>query len=282
VSALDKRLNAYRPDLADETLRSSVSATAYVSGSAHQVSVPVARVLSEPMSYATQLTQAVFGEIVDVFETREGWAWIKLSRDGYVGYTETINLNAQVKTSTHHVTVASTICFPRANLKTQPITVLPCQSHLSVTGPSGDYLALATGGFVYAQHISPVGNFAKDFVSIAEKFVDVPYLWGGRTALGLDCSGLVQIALQSAGIEAQRDADMQEQQCGEAVNPIDLNGLRRGDLVFWNGHVGIMCDSTMLLHANGYHMMVVKEPLTAAIRRIATTGSAITSVKRFQ
>ena len=106
-------------------------------------------------------------------------------------------------------------------------------------------------------------------MSVAEKFLDVPYYWGGKTAQGLDCSGLVQTSLEVCGISSPRDTDMQEMQLGKKLMVNDLDGLRRGDLVFWKGHVGIMTDQKTLLHANGHHMMTVKEPLVEAVARIA-------------
>jgi cell wall-associated NlpC family hydrolase len=153
---------------------------------------------------------------------------------------------------------------------------------VTVTGSDGDYARLEAGGFVFAAHLREIGSLESDFVTVAERLLGTPYLWGGRTSLGLDCSGLVQTALAAAGVQAPRDSDMQEAQLGRAVEiKPELSGLRRGDLVFWKGHVGIMLDPTRLLHANGHTMTVSVEPLAAAEERIRTRSyGPITSIKR--
>jgi cell wall-associated NlpC family hydrolase len=148
-------------------------------------------------------------------------------------------------------------------------------TELCVTGTDGDFLVLASGRHIYASHANT--GKQSDFVSVAEQFLHTPYLWGGKTVMGIDCSGLVQTAMHASGVEAPRDSDMQEQGLGT-----DISGqtLQRGDLIFWKGHVGILQDGMTLLHANGHHMMVVSEPLQVAIDRIAAKGSAVTAVKR--
>jgi cell wall-associated NlpC family hydrolase len=148
---------------------------------------------------------------------------------------------------------------------------------LEIVASDEKFSRLSNGKYVFAKHVKPLNEFESDFVSAAEKFLDVPYYWGGKTAQGLDCSGLVQTSLEACGISSPRDTDMQETQLGQNLLINDLDGLRRGDLVFWKGHVGIMADQKTLLHANGYHMMTVKEPLADAVTRIA---DPITSIRR--
>ena len=139
----------------------------------------------------------------------------------------------------------------------------------------------AAGGFVPADHLAPLRSFEPDFVAVAERFRGVPYLWGGKTSLGLDCSGLLQVALQACGIPAPRDTDLQERALGAAGAPDAAFGnLRRGDLLFWPGHVAIARDRDTLVHANAFHMMVAIEPTADAIVRIRASGSELTSVKR--
>ena len=141
-------------------------------------------------------------------------------------------------------------------------------------------MVLASGGCMPARHLAALETKEPDFVAIAERFIEVPYLWGGKTSLGLECSGLVQVALAAAGTACPRDSDMQERALATATAPDRLTDLRRGDLVFWNGHVAILRDEQTLVHANAFHMAVAVEPVAEAIRRIAAAGSRITGVRR--
>jgi cell wall-associated NlpC family hydrolase len=150
-----------------------------------------------------------------------------------------------------------------------------------VTTADQRFSQLATGGHVISRHLTEVTKPARDFVSVAERFLGTPYLWGGRSRLGLDCSALVQLSLAAAGVDAPRDSDMQQAELGTTVLiPADLEGLQRGDLVFWPGHVAIMSDAVMMVHANAHHMAVAIEPLEAATRRISRTGAEISAIKR--
>jgi cell wall-associated NlpC family hydrolase len=275
MSRLDKRLHAYRDDLADVRLQGRVGAAKFVSGVAATCGVPLAGVHRAPSADAMQLTQVLYGEALNVFERAKGWAWVQLQRDGYVGYVEESALGNADYVSTHKVVARSTQLYPKADLKTQPAVAIPMLSELMVKAEVGDYLELTTGQFVFAAHVS--AQSPEDFVSVAEQFLHTPYLWGGKTVWGIDCSGLVQVALQACNMQALRDSDMQEHSLGGAVSQ---QNLQRGDLVFWKGHVGIMQNAETLLHANGHHMMVVSEPLADAVTRIAAKGSEITAVRR--
>jgi cell wall-associated NlpC family hydrolase len=215
-----------------------------------------------------------------VFDEVAGFSFVQLQRDHYVGYIESTALSVVVTPSTHRVAVPSTLRYPRADLKSAPAVALPMNAALSVGDAHGDYLALSTGGFVWAAHVSTLPS-PEDYVSIAARFLNVPYLWGGKTFAGLDCSGLVQTALHATGRQAPRDSDMQEKDLGVARDPNDLSKLQRGDLIFWKGHVGIMESPTILLHANGSHMMVARELLSEACTRItAKGGGPITAIRR--
>jgi cell wall-associated NlpC family hydrolase len=152
---------------------------------------------------------------------------------------------------------------------------------LTVVEMGSTFAKLADGSYVPSRHISEHDRHAPDWVAIAERFAGVPYLWGGRSRLGIDCSGLLQAAMQAAGLACPRDTDMQQAELGQDVAiRDDLDGLTRGDMVFWPGHVGIMIDAFMLLHANAHHMGVVAEPLASAVDRIVRTGASIAAIKR--
>lgn len=278
----DSRLHAARDDLADQRLEGLVKAKQFVAARRVQVSAALTSVRKWPVPDATQLTQALMGDDAAVFENRDGWSWIQLDRDGYVGYVESTSLTPSPTAATHRVAVPLTFLYPEANLKSQPHTPVALNAHLTVVGESGRFLRLADGRHVFSGHVKPVNTYEHDFVAVAEWFRGVPYLWGGKSVAGLDCSGLVQVALEACGRPAPRDSDMQEQTLGTRLPTADFGDLQRGDLVFWNGHVGIMLDSDTLLHANGHHMMVAAEPLRAAAGRIAQVYGAITSIRRLQ
>jgi cell wall-associated NlpC family hydrolase len=277
---LDKRLNAYRDDLADARLKGQVNATAFTEGTLMQVTEALISVHREPAHDAMQTSQALMGEIVRVFERQNGWAWVQLMQDNYVGYVRESHLSDRVTQPTHRVTVPATFIYPSANIKAMPARHVPRNAVLVVKEVDGDFALLASGGYVFRQHIAEVHDRATEFVTVAEQYLHVPYLWGGKSVLGIDCSGLVQCALHAAGVACLRDTDMQEQSLGTSLTVDDLSGLRRGDLVFWAGHVGIMQDDVRLLHASGPHMMVVSEPLSDTVARIATSGKAVTSIRR--
>lgn len=283
MKKLDSRLHAHRPGLADAALEGQVEAERFVRPRMMQVAEPVISVHRQPRFDAMQLTQALMGEQVKVFAEEEGWAWVQLARDGYVGYVNSNALSGDVLAPTHRVAVPKTFLYPAANLKTQPVITVTMNAEVTAVGSDGNFTQLANGRFAYTPHLKPVGEAEKDFVAVAQRFLEVPYYWGGKSALGLDCSGLVQLALEACGVPALRDSDMQEATLGERVMVNDLDSLRRGDLVFWKGHVGIMTDADTLLHANGYHMMVAAEPLKDAVERIAAKdGQQVTAVRRFE
>ena len=276
---MDSRLHAFRPDLADERLRGMVDARQFATGTKVQFIAPCTSVFREARSDSMQLTQALLGETALVFEDKNGWAWVQLDHDKYVGYVRCESLSATVYPATHRVCVAATLIYPKPDLKTQPTVLIPMNAQLNIIGETGQYSQLLNGGFVFTKHISH-STSKSDIVAVAETFLNVPYLWGGKTQSGLDCSGLVQTALHACGIAAPRDADMQEKSLGNALQINDLDGLKRGDLIFWEGHVGIMYDESNLLHANGFHMQTVIEPLKLAATRIAESDKPITSLKR--
>jgi cell wall-associated NlpC family hydrolase len=278
---LDRRRNAYRADLAAEDLRGKVASPRYAAGAQRQVIDAAAPLRDVPDAHAGWSTQVLFGERVTVYDEREGWAWVQLAGDGYVGYLPASALSTHLQAPTHRVTALGTCLYPSPDFKSCPGLALSMNAALSVAETGHAFARLADGRFVPVAHISERDRFAPDFVAVAEAFLRVQYVWGGKTRLGLDCSGLLQVAMHAAGISCPRDSDMQLAEVGTPVSiGADLAGLARGDLVFWPGHVGIMLDAARLLHANAHHMAVAVEPLRAAADRIARTGSAITAVKR--
>ena len=274
----DPRRHAYRADLAAEPLRGRVAAPRFVTGEPRQVvasSLPLRR---EPRFDATLDTEALRGELLTVYDESEGWAWEQLSRDLYVGYLPADGLARSLIVPTHRISALRTYVYPEPDGKTPPLALLSLNAAVVAPRQQGKFLALEGGGYVVASHTAPVGAAEPDFVAVAEGFVGTPYLWGGRTSIGTDCSGLVQLALEAAGHASPRDADMQAQELGQLVDP---NGaLRRGDLVFWEGHVGIMTSAEDFLHANAFHMAVAAEPFAEAKQRIKAAGYEVVCARR--
>lgn len=283
---LNPRLNAFRPDLADARLKSQVEADRFVEGRPAIVTDGVAPLRRAPRPDAVLDTEGLMGEALLVFEEDdEGWSFVQLSGDNYVGYMPSAAIGARGEAppaTSHRVCVPQTLRFPGPDIKAPPLGHIPMGARLTVTGQTFDhnavYLALSGGGCVVSQHVAPIDAVAPDFVAVAESFVGVPYLWGGKSAFGIDCSGLVQIACDMAGIAAPRDSGDQERELGTRIAGIEA--LRRGDLIFWPGHVGIMLDGQRLLHANAFHMMTAIEPLDAAIERFAKKDVALRAVRR--
>lgn len=280
MTELDLRLNACRPDLADARLKGRVVAECFVEGRLMQVANPLVSLHKAPRFDAMLLTQAVMGEMLRVFDVREGWAFAQLERDGFVGYVSAEALSSHVTAPTHRVAVPATFLYPEPDIKSQPTTGVTMNATVTVTGGDEKFAQAASGHFVYRRHLKPVAEAENDFVAIAKLFLNAPYCWGGRSVHGLDCSALVQLSLEACGIACPRDSDMQEKALGKKLLVNDLDSLKRGDLVFWAGHVGIMADERTLLHANAHHMQTVTEPLREAVERTATTGNQVTSIKR--
>jgi Bacterial dipeptidyl-peptidase Sh3 domain/NlpC/P60 family len=278
----DFRLTPARPDLAAEHLRGVIAADAYVAGRPMQVVTGVTDLRRAPSHEALLDTQALYGEAVTVYEDFEGWGWVQLARDQYVGYMPMAALDAGSPHPTHRVCVNQTFVYQRPDIKMSARRFSPLGAAVRVVATDGLFAQIGLNAYVFADHLRPFNERENDFVAVAERFLHVPYLWGGKTSLGIDCSGLVQIALDAAGIAAPRDTDLQEKAVGRTFAAgAELAGLKRGDLVFWPGHVGIMQDGAMLLHASAHHMLVVSEPLRAARDRIWTkTSRPVAAVKR--
>ena len=281
MSAYDPRVTPTRLDLAAAHLKGKVQAERFVEGTVKCVIAPAAPVRRAPSPDAPLDTEALYGECVTVYETtEEGWAWGQIELDSYVGWLPAHALGDPGAAATDRVSALRTLVFPGPNIKLPPLDSFSLGSRIVVARREGDFAVTDAGGFIPARHLSPVASREPDFVAVARRFIGTPYLWGGRTSLGLDCSGLVQVALQAAGYDCPRDSDMQAA-FGAPVSFDDQPlSLRRGDLVCWNGHIGIISDPGLLLHANAFHMAVAEEPLAEAVERIRESGSVMTAVRR--
>jgi cell wall-associated NlpC family hydrolase len=278
----DSRVTPARADLAAKELQGRVAAPRYAKGSVYEVIAPQTPVRGEPQSDALLATEALKGERVTVYDINaEGWVWGQLSADGYVGWLAESALKRPEQQSTHKVTALRTLVFPGPSIRLLPLEALPFGAQLVVV-ETKDQMAITPGrGYVAAVHLALVKQYERDFVAVAERFVGAPYLWGGKTVLGLDCSGLVQISLAASGTASPRDSDMQEEALGARVAVASgLSDPQRGDLIFWKGHVAIVRDRTSLIHANAFHMAVAIEPIIEAVKRIRASGAEILSIRR--
>jgi cell wall-associated NlpC family hydrolase len=278
--ALDPRITPAHPDLAAAHLRGKVEAARFEKGTEQEVIVGLAPLRKEPSHGAPLLTEALCGERVTIYETdEEGWAWGQLKSDGYVGWMPAAMLLAPGPAPTHRVAALRTLVFPGPNIKLPPTDALPLGAQLAVVRKQDSFAVTASGGFVPKSHLAPVANPEPDFVAVAERFLGAPYLWGGKSSMGLDCSGLVQVALTACGIKCLRDSDMQESALGKSAS---LAGLQAGDLIFWKGHVAIARGRNSMIHANAFHMAVAIEPVAEGLARIGSAGSQVTSVRRLK
>lgn len=281
---LDRRLHAFRPDLASETLRGKVDAARFAEGRLAQVSAPVLDLRPEPRADSGIDTQLLHGAHVRVFDETEGWAWLQAESDGYVGYAPAAAIGP-VEAHTHIVTAQRSFVYRGPDLRFARSDVHSMGAMVRIAGESETrgtrYGLLETGEAMILDHLRPVGQREADYVTVAERFEHTPYLWGGTSGFGIDCSGLVQLSMRMAGLDVPRDTDMQALSIGSTLDAgDDLTGLRRGDLVFWKGHVAIMLDATSMIHANGHTMTVSRETLAGAVERIGYLYGGPTGFRR--
>ena len=227
------------------------------------------------------MTQALKGERVTIYDRNgEGWAWGQLEADGYVGWLPESALAKPAAAATHKVTALWTLAFPGPSIKLPPSHSLPMEARITVAREDGPFAITTEGLCLPRQHLGTLDAKAPDFVAVAERFVGTPYLWGGKSGLGIDCSGLVQLSLGAAGITSPRDSDMQQASLGRLLDLAETQNLQRGDLLFWKGHVAIARDTETIVHANAHHMATVTENIADAIARIKAAGSELVAIKR--
>jgi cell wall-associated NlpC family hydrolase len=258
-----------------------IEARRFVTGEEFEISDSIAPLRGEPSSDAMLLTQALMGERVTIYDRNgEGFAWGQLNSDGYVGWLPDRALAKPVGKPTHRITAVRTFAFPGPSIKLPPVDTLVMGTAVTVIRDDGVFAVTRDGWYLPRQHVGPIDRHADDFVAVAEQFAGTPYLWGGKSSFGIDCSGLVQVSLNAAGIGCPRDSDMQQDGLGRALDAAESKKLRRGDLLFWNGHVAIARDADTIVHANAHHMATVIENTSKAIARIKAAGSEITAIKR--
>ena len=265
---LDRRVLAFRDDLAALSLKGRVHAPRYAEGRPMRVVAGRAAMRGRPDAAASMVSELVFGEDVTVYDRANGWAWVQAAHDDYVGYVAAADLGvAEDPAPTHRVGVPVSHLYPGGDLKRPPVAMLPLGARFAVREVRGRWLRVVDDLWIPAPHAEPLDALRPDPVDSALALVGVPYLWGGRTPFGLDCSGLVQIVLGLAGIAAPRDSDQQAAALGRALGPDEV--ATRGDIVFFPGHVGLMADAARLVHANAFAMAVSVEPLEAVVARVA-------------
>jgi cell wall-associated NlpC family hydrolase len=277
----DPRLTPARGDIAATFLQGQVKADRFVAGEMLEIAAAIAPLREKPVADGTLLTEAIRGETVTIYDRNgEGFAWGQLAADGYVGWLPDAALGKFDADHTHHVSATRTFGFPGPSIKLPPVETLVMLSLLTVVREEGAFAVTRDGLFLPKQHLAPIGQTVPDFVEVAERFVGTPYLWGGKSSFGIDCSGLVQISLTAVGIECPRDSDMQQESLGRRLGPDEFNALQRGDLLFWKGHVAIARDATTIVHANAHHMATAIESTQDAITRIKQGGSELVGIKR--
>lgn len=264
----DPRVTLARGDLAARVLEGVVAAGAYADPQALVAIVPAVALRRAPSLAAEQLDQLLFGEIFDVLDDRDGFAWGQSRRDGYVGFVESVALAPAGDLPTHRVAAIRTYAFAEPSIKTRAFGPYSINALVRIEAREGRFAKAAGAGWFVEDHLAPIGRFEADPVAVAERFLGAPYLWGGRESLGLDCSGLTQQALLACGVAYPRDTDQQEQR----GRPLAAQDLRRGDLVFWKGHVAMMLDAERIIHANAHHMATAIEPLSQTRARYVAAG----------
>ena len=284
---LDPRTHPYRDDIAADFLEGKVESKSFVPGRECRLGTAQSAVMTKPVTANSilgvmQASELLFGEAFTVYDESQGWAWGQCGHDGYVGYVAAADLYDNLAQPTHWVTAARSLVFPDPKGEYPAMMSVSMMAQVSLDKEEGDYARLASGGWMFRSHLAPLGETRTDFIATAQIFTRVPYLWGGRGGLGVDCSGLVQVPLAAAGIAVPRDSDQQADAIGEDVEvPEDVSNLEPGDILFFPGHVGFYLGSGAFLHASSHGMMVATHTLAEVLERIDERhGTGITRVRR--
>ncbi len=262
----DRRLTPATDRIALESLRGTLERPAYTPGRAARLGVAVADLCREIGGARDR--QVNFGADLTVIEDRDGWSFVQAAMDGYCGWLENTQLQdmtAPLPAITHRVSTPATHIYPGPDLKLREIGALSLGARVSVTATEGRFSQLATGGWVPSMHLST--SRASDPGTIAESLLGTPYLWGGNSRWGIDCSGMAQASWVACGVACPGDSDLQRKAFAEVTGP-----LQRGDLLFWPGHVALALDETRMIHATASVMAVTIEAIEAAIARIDASG----------
>ena len=288
----DPRRHAVRPDLADSRLADLLPEDhAVVDGALEQVIAPVVPIFAQPDARVERASEALLGERVMVFEDRDGFSWCQLQTDGTVGYIPTAALSPDIAEPTHRLGALRSFVYATPDLHGAVSAALSMGSEVRVEEQDGDFSRIGPDEWVFTGHLLAADAAADDPVTVAAMFLHTPYLRGGRSSLGLDCSALVQRAFAACGRDLPRDSDMQ---AGDALDWFDDSlgadwqeasegagtALRGSDLLFWDGHVGLMVDEKHLIHASAHAMAVVTEPLAQAVARIEAAGAGLPTLVR--
>jgi len=273
----DHRLILATPEAASIALEGVIAATRYMAPILMQTTAARAGVFKAPDADAEQMDELLFGEGFNVLEVQNGFAFGQAARDDYVGWVEQDALGDPGAPPDHRVSALATFAFLEPSIKAPVIHRLSLNALARVEAREGRFAKLHGSGWVVETHLAPIGQFESDPAAVALRFLGTPYLWGGRSSDGLDCSGLVQQALYACGRASPRDSDQQTALGGALTIGVDLSGMQRNDLVFWTGHVGIMLDETRLLHANANAMCVSIEPIANTVDRVQAAGSGAPS-----
>lgn len=271
---MDRRTTPANKRVAAKHLQGVVDAPSFVEGRDCKVGQPLVDLLRAPNGPRDR--QLVLGQKLVVYEEFEGWAFVQSVADGYVGYVPSNAVVEQAEESTHRVSTIAGHAYTEPDIKSREAHALYFGSSVCITSHQPKFYETSDGHFIPKPHLRPIDKFFRDPVTVAQMFFGVPYLWGGNSAAGIDCSGLVQAGLLACGLECPGDSDMQANSVGELTDAPTV----RGDLLFWDGHVAIAVDETTLIHANAHHMAVTYEPIDNAIRRIEAQGDGPVTARR--